>query len=1574
MSSQPGPEGQAKQATSPFSLFKPISWAKGGKKVKQAKLGEENNMYYHPELKRWVERGKEDEAAAEAAGPPPPPVLSGGSIAHPGGSVVHKRSLSQRYVLQSNLSVSSMGSLTGSLSQTDLAGMAGQGGGDPAAGSFSRTPSGYNSTGPSPPLSGSGLPPSVFAPGANTGASAGPAANFFVPAPPQRSPSTGFFVPPAPVPQAAGGDGDGEVEAQGETGEQQFEHSEAGATEISLGQALPAAPADAEADADSAMPVSAAREPSYGHSLSFSDALRVDSQQLDSPNGVVGPRPLPEPGAEADGGLPVPHGFEPGLRSVEHGHSDGGAAVSLYNGIAPGAEVEAEADGQTPPALQSLDEAQFAEHEAGAAAEAEQQLQTDGGSSGGAVAMAVDGYAGQEASTSTDPADAASATPASASPGDAASQYYYQQYAYLYQYALSQGYAEADAVTYAQYYATQYAQQYTQQAPAGQLGEGEGQQEQQEQQQEVAIGLQVVSGGDAEGGEGQEAAADGSGWEVELPELAVGSATAVEEPEPEAPQQQDQKQEEQVQQVAMEVEQAYAHEAVATTAAPGQQQEEQDEQPLVFTPAPLPEDLTAAACAAAQHHQSAVTAAVAAAAAAATAAAASQPAQPEAAQRGAPASATVSAPHVAAASGGVSTAPQVQLLGRLGKLASSAVTSLGASAAAAAAAVAAPSAPSSALSLSALGLVGSFGELSSDDFDCIMHPGDPAKLDGPLPWELPEHLRHGATGRKLLALCSNWQRENPGKHYTPALLQQLLEAGAAQEQEQGGEGNDAAAVAAEAAADGLVVVASSDVALAAEGGCGSRGANVAEDASAAEPEAGDGLSSYERACRLSQFGLPATELLQPHKPQQPAAPALQTPKQMQALTHSVAVQQQQQQQQLDQVAEPAASAVEFAVAQEARTQAPSRQVPLQVDIVMALQAAVTQSPGELPTPTSARSDDPFSGTEHLPRSYYTQHQQHHEQQQDVQEEAVGGSSVEKSPQRVYAGAAALGLEEMSEEERELEEVASPGTVPVQLAALGEEEAADFFAHLGEEPAAEVQPELSTAAAVEAEAAEEPAAAAASTPAYVVEEPEYVVEEPAADVIEEPAVEAAEPVAPAAAAAAAAAIDSVVAALEQLRSSAAATADSEGESAEERTALLQQIHASLASATAALAGMGVDISALAALAGAAPVAATSPDHTPGPGHKRPRKDDSPATPTRPTVVSGTVDAVETPLLAPGPMLVRGAEGDDVATPALVSVPGPGERFQQLGRALSNARADVAQSQPQPPAVVVSLNVVAAPEVDVSVLEARVRGEERQAWESKLAAVVDSERDAASLVIASVEQQRDELQSRLGGAEAALAEAEAGRSGLVAQLEVEAAARRGLEERVAGAEAAAEEARRAAAEARAEAEAARAAAAAAEAERDAMSVELAAERTERESLAAALSAAREESSSLRSRYKARFAALSSELEATRGSLCDLQSEHDELLLCLGQESTKVEALAGAVREAGGDPEPIIEAIEAEYETMGLGGGGGSGADSEAADVGAGEEQEAAAQEVAAAEAALLGGGEGWDCAELELEGAV
>jgi len=53
------------------------------------------------------------------------------------------------------------------------------------------------------------------------------------------------------------------------------------------------------------------------------------------------------------------------------------------------------------------------------------------------------------------------------------------------------------------------------------------------------------------------------------------------------------------------------------------------------------------------------------------------------------------------------------------------------------------------------------------DFDSVMHPGSTQKLDGPLPWELPDELKHSD---QFISICSNWQKQNPGVEYSPDML------------------------------------------------------------------------------------------------------------------------------------------------------------------------------------------------------------------------------------------------------------------------------------------------------------------------------------------------------------------------------------------------------------------------------------------------------------------------------------------------------------------------------------------------------------------------------------------------------------------------------------------------------------------------------------------------------------------------------------------------------------------------------------------------------------------------------------
>lgn len=79
-------------------------------------------------------------------------------------------------------------------------------------------------------------------------------------------------------------------------------------------------------------------------------------------------------------------------------------------------------------------------------------------------------------------------------------------------------------------------------------------------------------------------------------------------------------------------------------------------------------------------------------------------------------------------------------------------------------------------------------------FEAAMHPGTATKLDGPLPWELPEHLRYSD---EFLSICTAWQRNNPGKLYSPELLTPCVPAvaDAAVEATAGGEWNQHASAA-----------------------------------------------------------------------------------------------------------------------------------------------------------------------------------------------------------------------------------------------------------------------------------------------------------------------------------------------------------------------------------------------------------------------------------------------------------------------------------------------------------------------------------------------------------------------------------------------------------------------------------------------------------------------------------------------------------------------------------------------------------------------------------------------------------
>ncbi|GIM14374.1 hypothetical protein Vretimale_17330 [Volvox reticuliferus] len=1548
-------------------------------------------MYYHPELKRWVEKGKEAEAEREAAGPPPPPVVAGGNLTTASFS---KRSLSQRYVLQPNLSISSsMASLAGSLSQTDLAGLVGAGPGD----SFSGPPSAMGSTAPSPPQSGSDLTrPASFGPWSGPSPPTSSGNSFLVPGPPQfasSQPSSGnFFIPKPPT---KGDAFSPEGATQPVAPSDRLQDDAVAAVAVSAngnGEVSPAPQADVINDTetlavangnvessdvatlashltssvgactdipvgvngsnilDDALTAAANEGRGLECSVSFSDTLKhhqVDSRSvLSSVNsiGAAGPvtedqhqQPLSPPvsqesrrlvGAAAnasDGGAAISlhdgMGVIP-VRSHVHHHSSGeGDRVATINGgeLAAVEEGDMAADSSSPPA----------DFEAAAAS---------GGQAAGPAAngdgLVVEANAGGQA-VEVKTGDAETAAVAAAAPSDGGvegsggstwhSQYYYQQYAYLYQYALGMGYGEGDAVTYAQYYAATYAQQYEAQTPDGDIGgdaytaDAGGERpvsapdaQAQQQEQLAVVGIAMDSIGTAAVTEAVENAAEpacqtASASAEDKASVAAGLSPMVEDMG---------SSEDPVYVTAPHVAHGSLQVAslISGSFVPEPMVAEVDVGSAFAVP--LPVDLTVAATAAAQHHQSAVTAAV-------TAAAAAVEEQRRASGLGAADGAGLVPSSVDAATdnptgqSAAALAPQLLLgLGaagakRLTQL-SSAVVSLGATVAAAAPVMAALSAATAAASTAATaagGFVGMEGVvgLSDEDFDRIMHPGDPAKLDGPLPWELPEHLR---TSRKFLALCANWQLRNPGQQYTPQLLLQLQEQQHHQQQQQAEA--EARMLASQMPQQAVELVA------AAEDGSESTGN--------ARPLVEADLSSYERACRFAEFGQPATALLLSKDAKQVAnAESLREP-QLPPHQQSIVANGQVFVTATAPPCKPTQDAQEASpatiVPESASTAAMDMPQCLGLPITMAIQHNCH------PTPDSARSDDPSAGVEPAPLSQQSS-------QQDSSFHLPNSGIASGQEHQSKAGERTLPLE-LVEETGTSAEVCS-------LARLRTVEAANFFDRLGEQ--------------VQAPAGGKPDVLDGTAPEQQILRavaPWKKQEEAVAATDGVPDSEVAAP-----AAAAAAAIDSVVQALEQLRNSAAAGNGGAVTEPLAGTALLLQIQSSLAQATEALAGMGVDVSALTSLAVAprlqTPI--TPAEWTPSASHKRPRVDASPTTPTRVVAVGAATENVATPVLRPGPPVARqAAEAAAVVGSGTAAGPGPGERFQQLGKRLSNASsaavglgASESQSlavQLQQPSVTVSLNVTAAPEIDLAAVEERVRVEERTSWEARLDAVVDSEREAAALVIAAVERERDGLQQRVGELETALTSLKAERDGLVLRLGV--------------AEVTCTQAQDARTKAEADREAMADKVSEMVAERDALAGALAMERSEKAVLVEALSSARVESEDLRRRYTERFSALSSELEATRGSLAVLQGEHDELLLCLGQESTKVAVLTDALRDAGGDPEPLIEEIETEYATMELGRAG-------CGDEGAGDEDAATGEKQLRS---VNGAEKGWEGEDLQL----
>ncbi|GIL48919.1 hypothetical protein Vafri_5326 [Volvox africanus] len=1544
MASSQGP--QKTPSKSPIDIFGGLAWTIKWKRIKQGDLGEENRMYFHKELNRWVEIGKEEEAKQEAAGPPPPPILAVGAFT---SKPLHKRNLSQRYVPQPDLSISSsMASLAGSLSQTDFAGH---------GNSFSGPPSTMGSIAPSPPQSGGGLilpvsfsqwsrPPSETA--------CATTATTFVPSSPKRPiilPSAGTFFAPLPtLPSDSqvlcwSGELEGlvkvdEAAISAEVGDKQHSvpgsaapqtHSNTGEVFNRRNDLELAAFTDMEMSecAGAQTRIDATNltdDPRAPLSFPSTEERSVDSPMalvVPPPEGLVSedqqqpPSPLASRGCfvgaaanASDIGAAISLHGDMGVTPVRshvyhHNSGEGDRGATMTGGeLAAVEEDDTTADSRGPPA--DFEAAGASDGQAAWPVSIRDSLVVEANDGGQAIED-KNGDAARAETTATGPSDGG----AEGSGGSTwHSQYYYQQYAYLYQYAVGIGYGEADAVTYAQYYAATYAQQYEAQTPEGNIGgvvhtadAGVEQaasaldaQVQQQQEQLAVIGVAMDSTRTAAVPKVVETVAEPA-WQAaaasdedEATAVAGESSLLVEDVgRSEGP----------VYLTAPHVSYSSLHTAPLASGSFVPEPMVAAGDVGIVTAAPLPVDLTVAATAAAQHHQSAL-----------TAAAAAIEEQRRVSRPGAADGAGRALTSVAAtdnATGQLAAALAPLGLGARGAKPlthlSSVVASLGAIVEAAdpvPAALSEATVAASTASAPVGGFVDMEGvvDLSEEGFDRIMHPGDPAKLDGPLPWELPEHLR---TSRKFLALCANWQLRNPGQQYTPQVQQQTAEARMVTSQipQQGVE----------------MVVAMED----GSGFTGSAGPLVEAD-----------LSSYELACRFAQLGQPATGLTLINDAKR-------------AVTVDSSLREPQQQQQQQQLINANGDVFVAATAPPCKPIQDAQEVSHDTSVPESASTAVVDTPLCLPhcfpvamvipndrhpTPDFTRSDDPFVGIEPAPISQPLL--QEHSWQASLFH--VPNSDISLGQKRQSkAGERTVPLESV--------EASGTSTEVCSVARLGTAEGTSVFGRLGDQ----AQAQEDNKSEVLGRAPTEQQIPRAVAPR---EKQEEAVGAPTRDSV--PNSEVAAP-----AAAAAAAIDSVVQVLEQLRNNAAGGNGGAVTEPLAGTALLLQIQSSLALATEALARMGVDVSALTSLA-VAPRLQTPNTHsewTPSASHKRPRVEASPSTPTRMAAAGAAIECVPTPVLHPGPPVARPAvEAAAVEDSGAAIGSGPGERFQQLGKRLSDASSEAAglgasQSQPrlvqlQQPSVMVSLNAAVTQGVDVAAVE------ERTSWEARLEAIVDSEREAAALVIAAVERERDGLQQRVGELEAALASLKAERDGLVLRLEV------------------AEVACTQAQDARGEAEAEREAMAAKlliVAERDTLAEALTVERLEKAVLAETLSSARVECEDLRRRYTERFSALSSELEAMRDSLVALQGEHDELLLCLGQESMKVALLTDALRDAGGDPEPLIERIETEYAIVELARTGCGDYDVEHQDAATGGEQ---------LESLLDDAGKGWEGADLQL----
>jgi hypothetical protein len=1020
-----------------------------------------------------------------------------------------------------------MASLPGSLSQADLLGMAGPGRptGELDNGS-SAPPSALGSTAPSPPISSNNLlPPGVL------GGGAGPA-----------PPPGGFFIPtkpPAPVEPEQ--QQPAEEETRAEAGpKSKRQHVEQ--------------PDGMETDTVPRLPERGSSPFSNGHSH---EAEAQGAPEADALSPRPHPPTDPEDGPPGEGSkapqkhtVPLANGFGSFQdRTVPASSPDPGEAVpeeeAIADGWAGGDGLDLQLEGGGEEGGFALAGVAVAVADGGvpAAFGGDEALSVVAQREDAAVGMAVEGtWVGGAADMAPEASAAVPAEGQGAGQADATS-YYYSQYAYLYQYAQSQGYAEADAVAYAQYYAAQYAAQYESTGPTGTVGAVDGEAGAAQLAGDSA-GEQAApeAGGEALGGSDGGAAGAVPAWTEAAAAVEDEAAAVAGEPghggpypagdrhgaaDPEdaaaGPYYAQLEVEVDVQAAAVAAASpgpspslvAVHAEAVARNSAGGALVAAEVDSAVVFdghgqvdgaaaaaevlhlVAAPLPADLAAAARTAVAHHRSS---AVSAAALGGVPAAA--PAAPQQHHEAAPAAATQL---------GAGALPPGAASGRLTQLSSAVASVVGATpvasalsaAARGAAAAAAAAAASGAYALAAAAGSAAAGahsqHLSDEDFDCILHPGDPAKLDGPMPWELSEEALARLGGRRAASLCANWHLLQPDQPYTPAALQALL-AGRA----------EAEAGATVAAPVGAEPAWPAEQPAAAEAAAAAPVEGVVEAAPPAAEEALGSLSSYERACRVAPFGQPAAELLgRPHAAapsepspmtpaEAPAAPSPQAPSPAAAAGYGETLMQRRQS-----VPPPPVQVADPAAAEPPPLAAGAQASPAHVGASAASHglAHALPTPGDEPTPASARTDsDPYAAYDWAHHPYDLPHGHGGSPGASAGHSPLGGARFDGhvpgggveprshgSEGEANGLAAVLGLDAEghaleSEEDGPLsspERTPRPAAVPpppvqatsppqqkavvVLGAPLSAVDAADFFEHLGEDegPAGEA-PEQSRA--------------------------------------------------------------------------------------------------------------------------------------------------------------------------------------------------------------------------------------------------------------------------------------------------------------------------------------------------------------------------------------------------------------------------------------------------------------------------------------------------------------------------------